>query len=146
MGRPLHKLSTCPHATPFTWSPSLVARDNIVNKEKYKWCNLTLLWTHLPMFGTLIWPWPMWALTGFQGCTPGASQQYLLRRANRQTPREWFIRAKRALKLVDSTKANIMTYFLIWSICVRSAFTTRIASDGSVPDIADFLAAVKLST
>ena len=35
---------------------------------------------------------------------------------------------------------------LIWSICVSRAFTTLIASDGSLPDITDWRAAVKLST
>ena len=28
-----------------------------------KWSNLTLLWAHLPLFGSLIWPWPTWPLT-----------------------------------------------------------------------------------
>ncbi len=27
------------------------------------WSNLTLMWAHLPLFGTLIWPWAMWPLT-----------------------------------------------------------------------------------
>ena len=39
-----------------------------------------------------------------------------------------------------------VTYFLIWSICVRSAFTTLMASEGSFPDMDDFRAAVRLST
>ncbi len=28
-----------------------------------KWRNFALMWAHLPFFGTLIWPWPMWPLT-----------------------------------------------------------------------------------
>ena len=35
---------------------------------------------------------------------------------------------------------------LMWSICVRSALTTLMASEGSLPDMADFLAEVRLST
>ena len=43
---------------------------------------------------------------------------------------------------------SIMTlgYLLIWSICVSRAFTTRMASEGSLPDMADLRAAVRLST
>ena len=37
-------------------------------------------------------------------------------------------------------------YFLMRSICVRKALTTRIASDGSVPLMAALRAAVRLST
>ena len=39
-----------------------------------------------------------------------------------------------------------VNYFFMWSIWVSNALTTLIASDGSVPAIAAFLAAVKLST
>ncbi len=28
-----------------------------------KWSNLMLSWAHLPLLGTLIWPWPTWPLT-----------------------------------------------------------------------------------
>ncbi len=31
--------------------------------EFSKWSNLTLMWAHLPLFGPLIWPWPLWPLT-----------------------------------------------------------------------------------
>ncbi len=35
----------------------------IMGLHVQQWSNLTLLWAHLPLFGILIWPWPMWPLT-----------------------------------------------------------------------------------
>lgn len=40
----------------------------------------------------------------------------------------------------------LLTDLLIWSSWVRTELTTLIASDGSVPDWQEFLAAVRLST
>ena len=39
--------------TPILMTPTPVA----------KWSNLTLWWANLPLFRTLIWPWPTWRLT-----------------------------------------------------------------------------------
>lgn len=48
--------------------------------------------------------------------------------------------------MLDVVRMRTFGYLLSWSICVRTEFTTLIASDGSLPDIADFRAAVRLST
>ncbi len=35
----------------------------VVQHPEQKWNCLTLSWAHLPLFRTLIWPWPAWPLT-----------------------------------------------------------------------------------
>lgn len=50
------------------------------------------------------------------------------------------------LKNNDQRINSVNIYFLKLSSCVRTAFTTLIESDGSVPDSAESRARVKLST
>ncbi len=34
---------------------------NLLSTDPWKkWRNLTLSWAHVPLFGTIIWPWPLW--------------------------------------------------------------------------------------
>ena len=35
----------------------------VVQHPEQKWSRLMLSWSHLPLFRTLIWPWPAWPLT-----------------------------------------------------------------------------------
>ncbi len=37
--------------------------DSFEQNASTKWSNSTLSWAHLPLFGTLLWPWPRWPLT-----------------------------------------------------------------------------------
>ena len=46
----------CCHVFPLSFTSDIVLEND-------QWSNLTLLWAHLPFFGNLIWPWPMWSLT-----------------------------------------------------------------------------------
>ena len=48
--------------------------------------------------------------------------------------------------IFDVVSIKMFEKFFSWSICVNKALTTRIASEGSDPDIADVLAPARLST
>ena len=47
---------------------------------------------------------------------------------------------------LEVVSMRTLGYLFTWSIWVSRAFTTLMASDGSLPDMADCLAAVRLST
>ncbi len=52
-------------AYPYTFSIRVPPTRQLVTVivVLYEWSNLTFSWAHLPLFGTLVWPWPTWPLT-----------------------------------------------------------------------------------